>query len=130
MLALKASSFLLMLVTSPVQNFMLPEQVNVVKSFLSLSCVNMDWISNVSETVTFHHQLSTLESAAVFRTAIHSILTCQGIIALAFRKKKVLYHSNVTCAKYLIHFPGEKRNRFCSISNEKLDCNYYYCQDL
>jgi hypothetical protein len=114
MLALKASFFLLMLLACPVEDFMLPEQVNYVKSFLALSFVNMDWIYNVSETVTLHHQQSTLESAAVFRTVIHSILTCQGIIALsarcalALRKKKVLYHRNVMCAEYLIHFPGEK----------------------
>jgi hypothetical protein len=83
MLALKASSFLLMLVACPLQDFKLPEQVNDVQSFLALSYVSMDWISNVSETITFHHQQSMLESAAVFRTVIHSILTCQGIIALS-----------------------------------------------
>lgn len=77
MLALKASSFLLMLVACPVQDIMLPEQLNdVKKSFLALSCVNMDWISIISNPCW---------------RVIHSILTCQGI-ALAFRKKKVLYH--------------------------------------
>jgi hypothetical protein len=56
MLALKTSFFLLMIVACPVQDVMLPGQVNDVKSFLALSCFNMDWISIFSETITFHHQ--------------------------------------------------------------------------
>lgn len=56
------------------------------------------------------------------------LLACQ--MCIGFQKKESFVSLKCDMCWIFDPFSMWKSNRFCSISNEKWDCNYCYCQDL